>query len=58
MIRKEIKEKVQISQTNVVVLIEYDVLAIMYYVLNTLKCVLHISFGCRIICLSLITGNL
>ena len=48
-----------LSQTNVVLLIEYDVLAIMYYELNTLKCVLHISFGYRVICYwSLITGNL
>ena len=45
--------------TNVVLLIEFDVLAIMYYELNTLKCVLHISFGYRVICYwSLITGNL
>ena len=34
----------QLSQTNVVLLIEYDVLAILYYKINTLKCVLHISF--------------
>ena len=48
-----------LSQTNVVLLIEYDVLAIMYYEINTLKCVLHISFGYRFICYwSLITGNL
>ena len=38
-------------QTNVVVLTEYDVLAILYYGIYTLKCVLHISFG-------LITRNL
>ena len=34
----------QLSQTNVVLLIEYDVLAFMYYEINTLKCVLYISF--------------
>ena len=39
MIRKKIA---QLSQTNVVLFIEYDVLAIMYYEINTLKCVLHI----------------
>ena len=56
MIRKKMEE---LSQTNVVLLIEYDVLAIMYYEINTLKCVLHISFGYRVICYwSLITGNL
>ena len=33
-----------LSQTNVVLLIEYDVLAFLYYEINTLKCVLHISF--------------
>ena len=47
------------SQTNVVLLIEYDVLAIMYYEINTLKCVVNIYFGHRVICYwSLITGNL
>ena len=52
------EEMAQLSQTNVVLLIEYDVLAIMYYEINTLKCVLHISFGYRVICYwSLITGN-
>ena len=52
------KQMAQLSQTNVVWLIEYDVLAIMYYEINTLKCVLHISFGYRVICYwSLITGN-
>ena len=57
MIRKE--NDTLLSQTNVVLLIEFDVLAIMYYELNTLKCVLHISFGYRVICYwSLITGNL
>ena len=35
----------QLSQTNVVLLIEYDVLAILYYKINTLKCVLLISSG-------------
>ena len=55
-IRKKIA---QLSQTNVVCLIEYDVLAIIYYEINTLICVLHISFGYRFICYwSLITGNL
>ena len=34
----------QLSQTSVVLLIEYDVLAIMYYEINTLKCVLHLGF--------------
>ena len=49
----------QLSQTNVVLLIEYDALAIMYYEINTLKCELHIYFGYRINCYwSLITGNL
>ena len=49
----------QLSQTNVVLLIEYDVLAIMYYEINTLQCVLHISFGYTVICYcSIITGNL
>ena len=47
----------QRSQNHVVLLIEYDVLAFMYYEINTLKCVLHISFEYRFICLSLITGN-
>ena len=57
MIRKQ--NGTLLSQTNVVLLIEYDVLAIMYYELNTLKCVLHISFGYKVICYwSLITGNL
>ena len=47
----------QLSQTNVVLLIEYDVLAIMIYEINTLKCALHISFGYGVICYcSLITG--
>ena len=56
MIRKKMAE---LSQTNVVLLIEYDVLAIMYYEINTLKCVLQISFGYRVICYwSLITGYL
>ena len=32
----------KLSQTNVVLLIEYNVLAIMYYGINTLKWVLHI----------------
>ena len=32
----------QLSQPNVFLLIEYDVLANMYYEINTLKCVLHI----------------
>ena len=35
------KNMAQLSQTNVVLLIEYDVLAIRYYEINTLKCVLH-----------------
>ena len=35
----------QVSQTNVVLLIEYDVLAILYYLINTLIWVLHIYFG-------------
>ena len=49
----------QLSQTDVVLLIKYDVLVIMYYEINTLKCVLHISFGHRVIChWSVITGNL
>ena len=48
----------QLSQINVVVLIEYDFLAIIFYEINTLKCVLQIYFGHRVICLSLITGNL
>ena len=53
------KNMAQLSKTNVVLLIEYDVLAIMYYEINTLKCVLHISFGYKDICYwSLITGNL
>ena len=57
MIRKQ--NGTLLSQTNVVLLIEYDVLAIMYYEINTLKCVLHISFRYRFICYwSLITGNL
>ena len=34
----------QLSQTNVVLLIEYDVLAIMYYEINTLKCVGYCIF--------------
>ena len=57
MIRKQ--NGTLLSQTNVVLLIDYDVLAIMYYELNTLKCVLHISFGYRVICYwSFFTGNL
>ena len=53
------KQMAQLSQTNVVSLIKYDVLAIMYYEINTIKCVLHISLGYRVICYwSLITGNL
>ena len=55
------KKMAQLSQTNVVLLIEYDVLAIMYYEINTLKYVLHISFGYRVrhMCYwLLITGNL
>ena len=58
--RLMIKKKIaQLSQTNIVLLIEYDVLAIMYYEINTLKCVLHISFGYRVMCYwLLITGNL
>ena len=40
----------QLSQANVVLLIEYNVLAIMYYEINTVKCVRHISFGYRVIC--------
>ena len=57
MIRKQ--NGTLLSQTNVVLSIEYDVLAIMYYERNTLKCVLHISSGYRVICYwSLITGNL
>ena len=57
MIRKQ--NGTLLSQTNVVLLTEYYVLAIMYYELNTLKCVLHISFGYRVFCYwSLITGNL
>ena len=48
----------QLSQFTVVLLVEYDVLAILYYEINTFKCVLHISFGHRVICLSLITCNL
>ena len=35
----------QLSHTNVVLLVKYAVVAIMYYEINTLKCVLHISFG-------------
>ena len=46
----------QLSQT--CLLIECDVLAIMYYEINTLLCVLPISLGYRVICLSLITYNL
>ena len=34
----------QLPHTNVVLLIKYNVLAIMYFEINTLKCVLHISF--------------
>ena len=34
----------QLSQTDVVLLIENDVLAIIYYEINTLKFLLHISF--------------
>ena len=49
---------IQLSQTNVISLIEYDVLAIIYYEINTLNCVLHFSFGYRAICLSLITDDL
>ena len=41
------KTMAHLSQTNVVLLIKYAVLAIMYYEINTLKCVLHISFGYR-----------
>ena len=48
---------VQLSQTNVVLLIEYDVLVILHHEINTLKCLLYISFGYRVICLSLVTGN-
>ena len=48
---------VQLSQTNVVLLIEYDVLAILHHEINTLKCLLYISFRHRVICLSLVTGN-
>ena len=48
----------QLSQTNVVVLIKNDVLAILHDEINTIKCVLRISLGYRVICLSLITGNL
>ena len=48
----------QISRTNVVLLVEYDVVAIMYYEIKTIKCVLHISVVHSVICLSLITGNL
>ena len=48
----------QLSQTKVVLLIEYDVLVIMFYEINTLQFALHISFGYRVICLSLINGNL
>ena len=47
-----------LSQTNVALLIEYDVLAILYNEINTIKCVLCISYGHRVICLSLITGNI
>ena len=50
----------QLSQNNVVLSIEYDVLAIMHYEINTVKCVglLHSSFGYRVIWYwSLITGN-
>ena len=39
----------QLSQTKVVLLIEYDVLVIIYYERNTLKCVLHIYFRYRAI---------
>ena len=57
MIRKQ--NDTLLSQPNVALLIEYDFLAIMYYEINTLKCVLHIFFGYRVICYwSLITGNL
>ena len=57
MIRKQ--NDTLLSQPNVALLIEYDVLAIMYYEINTIKCVLHISFGYRVIYYwSLITGNL
>ena len=53
------KNMAQLSKTNVVLLLEYDVVAIMYYEINTLKRVLHISFGYKVICYwSLITGNL
>ena len=56
MIRKQ--NGILLSQTNAVSLIEYDVLAIMYHILNTLKCVLHISFRYRVICYwSLFTGS-
>ena len=34
----------QLSQTNVVLLIKYGVLAIKYYETNIVKCVMHISF--------------
>ena len=47
----------QLSQNNIVFLIEYDVLVILYYEINILKCVMHISFGYKAIYLSLITGN-
>ena len=46
-----------VSQTNIVLLINDDVLAILYYEINTSKCVLHISVGYSVICLSLITGT-
>ena len=53
------KKMAQLSQTNVVLLIKYDVFVIMYYKINTLKCALRISFGYRVFCYwSLITGNL
>ena len=53
-----IRKKISLRLT-VFLLIEYDVFAIMYYEINTLKYALHISFGNRVIFYwSLITGNL
>ena len=46
-----------LSQTNVLLLIEFDVLAILYYEINTLKCEMYIFLEYRVICMSLITGN-
>ena len=47
----------QLSQTLVVLLIEYDVMAIILYEINTLKCVLHIYLDIELF-VFIITGNL